>query len=420
MHVDGCFCCKSPDEGKAAKHFEAVDVFEPPRPVEVDAAVLIDVPPVAPSEFAENGAPQSRQQDALNNQEVAQQQALRLEEDKQEEKELEEAEVIEQEEEHELAEVKALVDQLKGDNEAERLQLSQRRQGFFVMAKDEEKDAIEKHGHGSQQHSLLAFLHHPRLQGFLVFLLLVDVVVVVVELFLEAQYPDCQNIIRDAVSCCPISGSTSRRVTAASEGEDFEGPASWLEDVLPFISTSLEPHGRLLGGDDLTCSNAGHVPLKRSKATCDDHKYPFLHTLHYVLVGTSVGILFIFLIELLLLLFCLHCAFFSNPLYIADFIIVTASLTLEFVLFKVSAQGIVSLMLFARFWRFVRIAHGLATSVHEPMHHKLKHSEAICDKLTSHIEKLTASNKKLDAAFHTMRLELEARSSQFSRMTTPG
>lgn len=329
-------------------------------------------------------------------------------------------------EDKETNRLKQLVEQMRRENEADRLQAQQRRAALFVKAKDEEKEAGHDHGKHSWQSRLLHRLHHHYFQGFLICLLLLDVVVVVVELFLEAQYPDCDIIKRDAVSCVPIAcapshhGSTSsssatasshssstssgsssshgRRIAGLDEGDWEYGQDAWswpAEEPLGLLS--WESRGRLLSGDSHgpTCKDSHlYSAMESAKATCDEHKYGWLHTVHHLLVGVSVFILGVFFVELILLFTCLGCGFFKNPLYIADLFIVSVSLILEFLLMSFTEQSLVSLMLFARFWRFVRVAHGLITSVHEPMSHKCEHMEDIVEQLNTRNETLARAEKR--------------------------
>ena len=83
-------------------------------------------------------------------------------------------------------------------------------------------------------------------------LLLMVVVVVMVELFLEAEYPKCSYIKRDAVSCCPAS------------------PAA-LAPGLP-----LEPQQLHAARHHSLCPSGSEENLAFATG-CDDHKWTEVH-----------------------------------------------------------------------------------------------------------------------------------------------
>ncbi len=78
---------------------------------------------------------------------------------------------------------------------------------------------------------------------------------------------------------------------------------------------------------------------------------------HYI----SLGIVSLFLLELLLLMFGLGKLFWRRIIYVVDFVIVLAAFIVEIFLEDIFATFII---LF-RLWRMVRVMHGIYVSVEE-------------------------------------------------------
>ena len=176
-------------------------------------------------------------------------------------------------------------------------------------------------GHGAGNHSLFDrlyhFVHSDGVENVLNLLLVVDVLIVFIELYLSAEYPECDIIQRDGFCC---SGSKT-------------------------LSCALE---------------------KQIVAGCDPHKHHHeLHFYHQLLSRTTIGILSAFLVELLVVM--IHQGpvhFFSNFLYALDFFIVSVSMALELAppSTVTSAAGVIVI---ARLWRFVRVTHGIFDTTYD-------------------------------------------------------
>jgi hypothetical protein len=69
---------------------------------------------------------------------------------------------------------------------------------FHVQTKYGASDGGE-----SWQVRLLSFLNSSGVQHFLIGLLMLDVFILFVELALDAFFPSCSHVERDAISCCP-------------------------------------------------------------------------------------------------------------------------------------------------------------------------------------------------------------------------
>lgn len=225
---------------------------------------------------------------------------------------------------------------------------------WVLSAHDEMKTLEARRGTDSWRVTLVKFFHRHRVQIFFIVLLILDVIIVFVELFIDAEFPRCHIIIRDATSCCDADSSAHLRMLASGSGSGAGHHAlceGYVESAVP--------------------------------ADCDAHKHETVHTVHEALYISSVSILSAFAIELLLLLGALDLQFFHNLLYVIDFLVVYASLALEVSLHNLSTAGgeLAGALVLARIWRFMRIAHGLATVTHEAQHvthetHHEAHEEA--------------------------------------------
>merc|ERR1712113_1246440 len=72
----------------------------------------------------------------------------------------------------------------------------------------------------------MGFLQNHRLQILLTLLLCLDIVIVVAELFVDAEWPDCRIIERDSVSCCPAPQGFIPAHSGSSGSFDFGSPFS--------------------------------------------------------------------------------------------------------------------------------------------------------------------------------------------------
>eukprot|EP00941_MAST-03F_sp_MAST-3F-sp1_P000415 g415.t1 len=238
-----------------------------------------------------------------------------------------------------------------------RVQQRQRRKTFWVSAKEHVDEVHDDHGAHSVRGKLVSFLHSHRVQLILTIFLILDVVLVMSDLFIEAHFPPCIYVVRDGTSCCP--------------GDS--------------------PHRNLLGHghDAISCPSGSHASTE-FQVLCSEHKRSGIHVLHTVLASISIGILMTFLIELLLLLVALGVErFVEHILYVVDLVIVAVSLAIEICIISGTIQtSVAELIILVRLWRLVRIGHGLVTTgtdfsedkVHGLEHH-LKELEEIIEAL---------------------------------------
>lgn len=234
--------------------------------------------------------------------------------------------------------------------------------------------AAETHGHGHWKVEVLHFLHSNKVQFAFMILLCLDVLILFTELFLQATYPLCDVIERDAISCCPADSVVEAwNATGFSNGTDTTSDHGAAEHLRRFLSG---------GGDDESHHNLCDYPGIESNihdATCDPHKWQVVHNVEKVLFIFTVTILSIFMAELTTMVVVLGKAFFRQFFYVLDFFIVLTSLVLELTFHFVHKDLLataIGLIIFARLWRFVRIGHGLIEVTAEYAH---QDKEALMD-----------------------------------------
>lgn len=198
-----------------------------------------------------------------------------------------------------------------------------------------------KHGENSWQAKILRIIHSDLVQYILMGLLLMDVCILFVELYLAAEFPSCNIIERDAISCCMADGDV----------HSDDHVRRWLEGG---------------GGHHELCVEGTEADYE---AACDEHKHPGVHAAHLTLRISTVVILSVFIIELsILMAACGFTTFISNFFYVLDLVVVSVSLALE-VLFLVlddsQLELIAGILILSRLWRFVRIGHGIFATTYE-------------------------------------------------------
>ena len=140
----------------------------------------------------------------------------------------------------------------------ERRPRRQRQRTFSIpTSKDEFFMVQEKHATEANkdpwQVRLLRFLNSSPVQHILISLWVLDVCILFIELAIDAGFPSCQIVTRDAVSCCPSTGEDDANHTL------FE-----MDDI-----------SRVLSGSDGHHEELCETPLVEAGYTtgCDDHKY---------------------------------------------------------------------------------------------------------------------------------------------------
>ena len=236
-----------------------------------------------------------------------------------------------------------------------------------ITTQDEVAYAKEKHGTSENQTPwqcrLLDMLNSTIGHRIIISMLLFDVAIIFTELAIDAFFPGCKYIVRDAVSCCSDE-------SLYSDGGDVQ---RFLAEGVRYLAEK--------GGDGYHADLCpGPLVETSNMAGCEDHKYPGVEVAHKVLFSLTMIILILFEIELLLKVYLLGFkTFFSHLFYALDLLIVTVSLILEIVFKAVHEDilnDIVGILILFRLWRFVRIGHGLVASTYELQEekiHELRH-----------------------------------------------
>ena len=256
-----------------------------------------------------------------------------------------------------------------------------RRTGGWRLTADEEMEELERRvGKHHWRVRLVEYVEQNWIQVILILLLVLDVLCIVIELFLDAEYPNCR-IVETLVKGCPAAaagggGGGGHRFLSAAGGAAASAGQCVAWDAIA-----------LAGNLKLTCAQ-GHD----------------LHTTHLALFWTSVSILCIFDLELFALIAAYRALFFRNFLYAFDFVIVNASLILEVYIHIIhhdddqDNDATYGILILVRCWRFVRIGHGIFESTEK---HEGKVQERIkeqCHELKAHIAELEARMKPHPAA----------------------
>jgi len=203
-----------------------------------------------------------------------------------------------------------------------------------LISQHEEVELVEQlYGEHAWQTEVVHFLHSIKIQICSMVLLMLDIVIIIVELYLDMEFPACHIITRDATSCCA---------------------PSWY-------NSSIDDPGRRLAGYDL-CGD-GLVAVPENRAGCDYHQHAEVHVAHDVLLWLSVAILSLFGLELFLL-FCIErLIFLRNPLYVLDAFVIAAALAIELYIFYAGSSQelstVTGLLILSRSWRFVRVGHAI-------------------------------------------------------------
>jgi len=232
-----------------------------------------------------------------------------------------------------------------------------------VIGIDTEVYVEHEYGEHSWQSELYKLLCHHQTEVILLFLLVLDIIIVMVEILLDVEYPTCDKINqRDLIrSCCPVH-------------EDDQ-------DHNRFLSESSHH------------SFCEHGYEESTTYGCDDHN-DTIHNVHLALFGLSVAILCVFEVELLLKVFILKKEFFCHKLLVFDLAVVTTSIVLDIVLHALGTShgDLAALLAVVRVWRFVRVIHGVLEVDKEHMEEKYKERE---HELEKELHKL---NEKLKLA----------------------
>ena len=207
----------------------------------------------------------------------------------------------------------------------------------WMLSEQEEMEYVEgKYGPHALPTQIVHFLHSVPTQIASIGLLALDIIIILVELKLDMQFPPCYIILRDATSCCNITHEP-----APPHHHDLH---------------AITEHGHA------NLCPAGLTAMPDYQAGCDYHAHPQIHTVHDVLFFLSVFIACCFAVELALLFLIEGAMFLRNPLYVFDAMVVSSALFLELYMNSIGNDDLAAFagaLVFTRLWRFVRVGHAL-------------------------------------------------------------
>lgn len=224
--------------------------------------------------------------------------------------------------------------------------------GKLMMAAVSERD-----GPSSWQAKVVRILESQDVQIGLIVLLLLDVIFIFMELFIEAEYPTCRTMSQRAVSCCAAPLLKSRQLGDHFVVHDEENKK--LAHQMGHFAECPSPFLAAPASNGLQCLNSD-----------------WAHAMHDWLTLGSLCILSVFALELLALLAALGRFFLRSWAYILDFAIISSSLSIMLYVYLargharsegdvLALEELQGFIMVARCWRFVRVGHGIALSMHD-------------------------------------------------------
>jgi len=141
------------------------------------------------------------------------------------------------------------------------------------------------------------------------------------------------------------------------------------------------------------------------KVTCAPIKKD--HSLSLIFQSLSLAILSLFMIELIFKLWAMGTNFFRSKMEIFDAVIVIVSWSLDIAFFHHSDEvNAISMLIFLRMWRLIRIVHAIAVSMITPVIHQLEHEEHAHHLTETKFGKLTRYAKELEDEIKELRILL--------------
>lgn len=216
------------------------------------------------------------------------------------------------------------------------------REGTYVI--DERPIEDEEEVDDSISGRVARFMQSGRVQTFFLILLVLDVFLVIAEILIltfveihtELPGPESKAAMDGYVP--PANCDSARIVRHVIEGAGRDEPKEYWE---------ITPPG---------CPIGVYQALSHP-----------LHTAETVLTWFSRVILWMFALELIILLAALRLKFVKHPMYMLDSVIIVVAVVIDAVLWAEHNQeeSAIFLLVFVRCWRFARILHGVGMTVHE-------------------------------------------------------
>ena len=271
--------------------------------------------------------------------------------------------------------------------------------------------AVEnRSGADSWEAKVVRFLQSRLISILLIALLLCDVFIVFAELYLETEHPSCKVIRRNSFNCCPASHGVALSEPGPHSLHSFDGPD--LHGAEAFLQglVGVSPHS---SGHRNGCEAPTVASHDEYRVGCDLASWA--HLLHELFSCLSLLILFAFQVEVAGLLIAFRELFVRSKGYLLDFVVVSLSLGLQWYVllvelgvkdpFSLAAHGLLdrprddtdplgtleeiqSVVLIARLWRFIRVGHGIATSMQDMVHQTKTETQGKIDELRNALRQL--------------------------------
>ena len=165
----------------------------------------------------------------------------------------------------------------------------------------------QRDGKHSWEAAAVRWLQSRCVQITLIVLLLLDVLIVFAELFLETEHPSCKTMRKHSYSCCPAEGiSSAHRMLSASQVAPHEDT-----ELFGFLHV---PHAPTHGCDAPAVPHL--VASGGSQIGCDMAEWA--HTTHEIFSMLSLLILMAFQVEIMGLIAAFRGLFFRSQGYILD------------------------------------------------------------------------------------------------------
>jgi hypothetical protein len=168
------------------------------------------------------------------------------------------------------------------------------RHASCLISQHEEMAFVERrYGEHAWQARAVHWLHSVKVQIASIVLLGIDFLIVIVELYLDMEWPACTTITRDAISCCPAGTPDvdfGRRL-GHTESESAESLVEHAESGNP--ESGAVEHGEH-GEHHAELCGEGLAPMHNYAAGCNGHKYPAVHSAHAALFWISALIMTLF------------------------------------------------------------------------------------------------------------------------------
>jgi hypothetical protein len=260
---------------------------------------------------------------------------------------------------------------------------------------------LQRSGPSSWEARLVRWLQSRLVQVVLIALLLGDVFVVFAELYLETEHPGCRVIRQNAYSCCAapepathvdvgalvnMSSAVAsarrhhrlqQRDAHAPSGHGASGPF-WAQLIALLPHSPQKQH-------ECAALTVG-VSIDDGGAAVGCAPASWVHVTHELFSFTSLLILLAFQLEIFGFIAAFRTLFVRSAGYLLDVVVVSLSLALQWYVLMIelgfkdplglaasadevsSLEELQGIILFARLWRFIRVGHGIASSVHDIVH----------------------------------------------------